>query len=52
MKMIPAPTGTGIIFRRTDVTAEIRASWERVVELPRCTALADNTGHWSEPSSI
>src|SRR5579871_1098308 len=44
MKMIPAPTGTGIIFRRTDVTAEIRASWERVVELPRCTALADEYG--------
>jgi UDP-3-O-[3-hydroxymyristoyl] N-acetylglucosamine deacetylase len=41
MNLIPAPPETGIIFRRTDVGAEIRASWDNVIESARCTSLSD-----------
>ncbi|MBV8122077.1 MAG: UDP-3-O-acyl-N-acetylglucosamine deacetylase [Alphaproteobacteria bacterium] len=44
MNLIPAPPETGIIFRRTDIGAEIRAAWENVVESVRCTSLSDGAG--------
>jgi UDP-3-O-[3-hydroxymyristoyl] N-acetylglucosamine deacetylase len=44
MNLIPAPTGAGIIFRRTDLAAEICASWENALDTPRCTALSDGCG--------
>jgi UDP-3-O-[3-hydroxymyristoyl] N-acetylglucosamine deacetylase len=44
MNLIPAPPETGIIFRRTDIGAEIRAVWENVVESTRCTSLSDGAG--------
>jgi UDP-3-O-[3-hydroxymyristoyl] N-acetylglucosamine deacetylase len=44
MNLVPAPTETGIIFRRTDTGAEIRASWENVIESTRCTILSDRAG--------
>jgi UDP-3-O-[3-hydroxymyristoyl] N-acetylglucosamine deacetylase len=44
MNLIPAPPETGIIFRRTDIGAEIRAAWENVVESARCTSLSDGAG--------
>jgi UDP-3-O-[3-hydroxymyristoyl] N-acetylglucosamine deacetylase len=44
MNLIPAPPATGIIFRRTDIGAEIRANWETAVESARCTMLSDGAG--------
>ena len=41
MNLIPASPETGIIFRRTDTRAEIRASWENVIDSARCTILSD-----------
>lgn len=41
MSLIPAPPATGIIFRRVDIGAEIRANWENAVESTRCTMLSD-----------
>ncbi len=44
LNLIPAPPATGIVFRRTDIGAEIRASWENILESPRCTILSDGAG--------
>jgi UDP-3-O-[3-hydroxymyristoyl] N-acetylglucosamine deacetylase len=44
MNLVPAPPETGIVFRRTDTGAEIRAVWENAVESARCTMLADGEG--------
>jgi UDP-3-O-[3-hydroxymyristoyl] N-acetylglucosamine deacetylase len=44
MSLLPAPPGTGIVFRRTDTGAEIRANWENTVESARCTMLSDGEG--------
>lgn len=44
MRLLPAPAGTGIRFRRTDTEAEIRAVWENAVESARCTTLSDGRG--------
>src|SRR5687767_12994206 len=44
MTLNPAPAGTGIVFRRTDVQgagAEIPASWANVADTKLCTALAN-----------
>jgi UDP-3-O-[3-hydroxymyristoyl] N-acetylglucosamine deacetylase len=43
----PAPAGTGIVFRRTDVQgagAEIPASWNNVIDTKLCTALGNEQG--------
>ena len=40
---VPAPPESGIVFRRTDAGAEIRANWENAVEfgtLSRCSRTA------------
>ena len=44
MKLIPAPSSTGIVFRRTDNGAEIHASWENTVDSAGCTMLSDSAG--------
>ena len=44
MTLLPALPGTGIVFRRTDTGAEIRAVWENTVESARCTMLSDGGG--------
>ena len=47
MALLPAPPGTGIVFRRTDITGggrELRATWENAVETPLCTTIAHRDG--------
>jgi UDP-3-O-[3-hydroxymyristoyl] N-acetylglucosamine deacetylase len=44
MRLLPAPSETGIVFRRTDLGREVRACWENAVESARCTMLADRAG--------
>jgi UDP-3-O-[3-hydroxymyristoyl] N-acetylglucosamine deacetylase len=47
MTLNPAPAGTGIVFRRTDVQgagAEIPALWSNVVDTKLCTALGNEQG--------
>ena len=40
LEMKPAPAGTGIVFRRTDLGASVPARFDRVVDTRLCTALA------------
>jgi UDP-3-O-[3-hydroxymyristoyl] N-acetylglucosamine deacetylase len=44
MTLRPAAPETGIVFRRRDIGAEIRASWTNTVDSPFCTMLANPTG--------
>ena len=44
MTLRPAAPDTGIVFRRTDAGAEIRASWTNTIESPRCTMLSNGEG--------
>jgi len=47
MTLNPAPAGTGIVFRRTDVPkaiADVRAVWSNVVDTRLCTALGNEDG--------
>ena len=44
MTLVPAAPDTGIVFRRADAGAEIRASWINAVESPRCTVLSNGEG--------
>jgi len=44
MTLHPASPDTGIIFRRTDQSAEIRANWVNTVETPFCTTLSNGNG--------
>jgi UDP-3-O-[3-hydroxymyristoyl] N-acetylglucosamine deacetylase len=44
LSLLPAAPGKGIVFRRTDTGAEIRASWINAAESPRCTVLSDGEG--------
>jgi UDP-3-O-[3-hydroxymyristoyl] N-acetylglucosamine deacetylase len=47
MRLLPAPPGSGVRFRRTDRRAagiEIAASWRNVVTAPLCTMLSDGAG--------
>ncbi len=44
MSLVPAVAGTGIVFRRTDTGAEIRAVWGNAVNSMRCTMLSDGGG--------
>lgn len=41
LDIAPAPAGTGIVFRRTDLGVEIQALWSNVVDTRLCTVLAD-----------
>jgi UDP-3-O-[3-hydroxymyristoyl] N-acetylglucosamine deacetylase len=47
MTLNPAPAGTGIVFRRTDMPSavgEVRAVWNNVVDTRLCTALGNEHG--------
>ena len=47
MTLNPAPAGSGIVFRRTDLPkaiADIRALWSNVVDTRLCTALGNEDG--------
>lgn len=47
MTLLPAPAGTGIVFRRTDLQgagAEIPARWHNVVDTRLCTAVSNDDG--------
>lgn len=43
LELLPAPAGTGIIFRRTDLGRDIPARFDHVVDTRLCTVLADPT---------
>jgi len=44
MNLCPAPSGTGILFRRTDAGVEIPAHWSNAIDSPLCTVLSDGEG--------
>jgi UDP-3-O-[3-hydroxymyristoyl] N-acetylglucosamine deacetylase len=44
MTMRPAPPDTGIVFRRSDAGAEIRASWANTIDSALCTVLSNGEG--------
>lgn len=44
MTLLPAPPGTGVVFRRTDAGAELAASWQNAVESPLSTVLTNGEG--------
>jgi len=44
MTLLPAPSDTGIVFRRTDAGAEIRANWVNTIAAPLCTMLSNGEG--------
>lgn len=44
MTLRPGPVDTGIVFRRTDVNAEIRANWANAVDSALCTTLSNTEG--------
>src|SRR6202022_3448172 len=44
MTLRPAPPDTGIMFRRADAGAEIRASWVNTIAAPLCTVLSNGEG--------
>jgi UDP-3-O-[3-hydroxymyristoyl] N-acetylglucosamine deacetylase len=44
MTLRPAPPDTGIVFRRTDAGAEIRASWSSTAESALSTVLSNGEG--------
>ena len=41
MALLPAEAGTGIVFRRVDLDAEIQASHDHVVDTKLCTQIGD-----------
>jgi UDP-3-O-[3-hydroxymyristoyl] N-acetylglucosamine deacetylase len=44
MTLLPAAAETGIVFRRRDRGAEVRANWANAVESPLCTVLSNCAG--------
>jgi UDP-3-O-[3-hydroxymyristoyl] N-acetylglucosamine deacetylase len=44
MTLSPAPPDSGIVFRRSDAGAEIRASWANTVDSPLSTVLSNGEG--------
>jgi UDP-3-O-[3-hydroxymyristoyl] N-acetylglucosamine deacetylase len=44
MTLHPAPPDTGIVFRRTDSPAEVRANWANTIASPLCTVLSNGDG--------
>ena len=47
LKLKPAPTNTGIVFRRSDIAhaPEVKALYSNVADTRNCTCLADNLGN-------
>ncbi len=46
LRLVPAPSGHGIAFRRTDLGIDIPARFDRVIDTRLCTVL----GHEADPS--
>jgi UDP-3-O-[3-hydroxymyristoyl] N-acetylglucosamine deacetylase len=44
MTLRPAPTGSGIVFRRIDAGVEIAADWRNTIDAPLCTTLSNGAG--------
>lgn len=44
MRLLPAAPGTGIVFRRVDAGAEIKALWTNTVNATLCTILSNGEG--------
>lgn len=44
MRLLPAAPGTGIVFRRVDAGAEIKALWTNTVNATLCTVLSNGEG--------
>jgi UDP-3-O-[3-hydroxymyristoyl] N-acetylglucosamine deacetylase len=44
MTLLPASPGTGIVFRRVDAGAEIRAVWSNTIDARWCTVLSNGEG--------
>ena len=44
MRLLPAAPGTGIVFRRVDAGAEIKALWYNTVSATLCTVLSNGEG--------
>jgi UDP-3-O-[3-hydroxymyristoyl] N-acetylglucosamine deacetylase len=44
MRLLPAAPGTGIVFRRIDAGAEIKALWTNTISAPLCTVLSNGEG--------
>jgi UDP-3-O-[3-hydroxymyristoyl] N-acetylglucosamine deacetylase len=44
MRLLPAPRDVGIVFRRVDAGAEIRAVWHNTIDAPLCTVLSNGEG--------
>jgi UDP-3-O-[3-hydroxymyristoyl] N-acetylglucosamine deacetylase len=47
LSLIPAPSGSGIVFKRTDVASAqsiIQARWDHVVDTRMCTVIANEHG--------
>lgn len=44
MRLAPGAPDSGIVFRRTDRSGEVRAVWENAVKSPRCTVLSNGEG--------
>ncbi len=46
LRLLPAPTGHGIVFRRVDLNPvqEIRATWNNVVDTRLCTVIGNESG--------
>ena len=43
MAMLPAPAGHGIVFRRTDLGRDIKATYDNVIDTRLCTVIGDDT---------
>jgi UDP-3-O-[3-hydroxymyristoyl] N-acetylglucosamine deacetylase len=46
LRLVPAPVGHGVVFRRTDLGLDIPARFDRVIDTRLCTVL----GHENDPS--
>ncbi len=44
MRLLPAAPGTGIVFRRIDAGAEIKALWNNTIDAALCTILSNGEG--------
>jgi UDP-3-O-[3-hydroxymyristoyl] N-acetylglucosamine deacetylase len=44
MRLLPATQDMGIVFRRVDAGAEIRAVWRNTIDAPLCTVLSNGEG--------
>jgi len=44
LRLLPAPPGSGIVFRRIDAGVEIAALWRNAIDAPLCTTLTNGEG--------